>query len=123
PDCGEFTTAIVCCVPEVQLRLQGDTHPTLSTLRLNPTGTEVTVIELEPALKAAETERGALMVTLWGVVVPVRSPLNPENVKPRLAVALTGTIVPLLYQALAGLIVPPVPALVVKKYCVVKLAV
>jgi hypothetical protein len=30
---------------------------------------------------------------------------------------------PLLYQSLAGLTLPPVPALIVRSYCVVKLAV
>ena len=50
----------------------------------------------------------------------MRAPLKPENANPGFAVALTEAVAPLLYQPLAGLIVPPVPALVVRKYWVVK---
>jgi hypothetical protein len=65
-------------------------------------------------VKFAVTDFGAFMVRFWGVVVPVRSPLKPENVNPLFAVALTETAAPLVYQPLAGLIVPPVLALVVR---------
>jgi hypothetical protein len=40
-----------------------------------------------------------------------------------LAVALTETTVELVYHPLDGLIKPPVPAAVVRKYCVAKVAV
>jgi hypothetical protein len=46
------------------------------------------------------------MVTVCGDVVPESPPLKPENVYPLLGVALTDGVVPLLYQPLAGLIVP-----------------
>ena len=41
-------------------------------------------------VKFAATDFGAFMVRFWGVVVPVRSPLKPENVNPLFAAALTG---------------------------------
>jgi hypothetical protein len=81
------------------------------------------VIDPPPSeVKAAVTDFGAFIVRVWGVTVPVRAPLKPENTNPGFAVALTEAVAPLLYQLLAGLIVPPVPALVVRKYWVVKVA-
>jgi len=67
----------------------------------------VTVKVIVVPLKFAVTEAGALMVRFCGVVVPVRLPLKPENVYPLMAVALTGTTAPLLYQPLAGVMDPP----------------
>jgi hypothetical protein len=60
------------------------------------------------------TLSGALIVTVCGVAVPLSAPLKPVNEYPLLAVALTWTEVPLLYHPLAGLIVPPAEADVVR---------
>jgi len=58
-------------------------------------------------------------------VLPLSAPLKPENVYALFAVALTLTNDPLVYQLLDGLIEPPAAgeAAVVRRYCVVKLAV
>jgi hypothetical protein len=39
--------------------------------------------------------------------VPDRTPEKPLNTYPEAGIALTLTLVPVLYQALAGLMVPP----------------
>src|SRR5712691_5715167 len=77
------------------------------------------------AVKFAVTDAGPVMVRFCGVVVPDRAPAKPENWYPLLAAALTDITTPLLYQAVAGLMLPPATGLtaVVKAYCVVKLAV
>ena len=45
-------------------------------------------------------------------------PIQPVKVKPEFACALMVTFDPALRQPLAGCTVPPVPALIVRKYCV-----
>jgi hypothetical protein len=77
------------------------------------------------AVNPAVTDAAALIVTFCGVAVPVSPPLNPLNVYPAFAVALTATTAPALYHPLPGVIVPPADGLadVVRKYCVVNAAV
>ena len=67
-------------------------------------------------VKNAVTDAGPLMVRFAGLLVVDKVPLKPENWKPVAAVALMGTTVPALNHPLGGLIVPPVPARVVRKY-------
>ena len=50
-------------------------------------------------------------------------PVQLPKLKPVAGVALIETTVPLFFHPLAGLSVPPVPGLIVRKYCVVKFAV
>src|SRR4051794_34174742 len=75
--------------------------------------------------KLAVTVAGAFRVVFCGVVVPVRAPEKPVNWYPEFAVALTATTAPALNQPLAGAIEPPAArfAAVVRKYCVVNVAV
>src|SRR5437660_12230277 len=76
-------------------------------------------------LDVSETE--AFIVTLAEALGPVYDPLpapfQPPKEYPELGVALIGTSWPLLYQLLAGATVPPAPAFMTRKYCVLKLAV
>jgi hypothetical protein len=78
--------------------------------------------------KFAATLPELVMNGLWGVP-PERLPLKPINWYPLLGIAVTVTVVPLLYQplALAGdtVIVPDPGGFtdVVSRYCVVKAAV
>ena len=62
-----------------------------------------------------------------GLVVPVKEPVplpvQPVNVCPVPGFAVIETLAPLFFQPLAGVTVPPVPALIVRKYWIVKLAV
>jgi uncharacterized SAM-binding protein YcdF (DUF218 family) len=117
--------AIVWLVPGVHWNEHGAVHAAASTVRLSPAGLLVTVMLTGDAVKFAVTLKGPFIVTFCGVAVPVSAPLNPENVYPEAALALTETTAPALYHPVAGLIVPPADgfALVVSWYCVVKLAV
>src|SRR5258708_1798907 len=77
------------------------------------------------AAKLAVTVAGVFIVTFWGVAVPDKAPVKPENVYPPFAAALTDWTVPALSHVVAGLIAPPALGLVavVNWYWVVKLAV
>src|SRR6266536_4215183 len=78
----------------------------------------VSVYEVEVWVKFAVTLLLVFMITYPGEP-PVKEPLNPVNWYPALAAAVTVTCVPLLYQLLAGYIVP-LPGrdtAVVRKYC------
>jgi hypothetical protein len=56
---------------------------------------------------------------LFGPVYePVPLPTQPLKVKPGLACALMVTFDPAFFQPLAGCTVPPLPALIVRKYWV-----
>ena len=123
PDC--VAAVIVCVVPGVHCTVHGDVQATLSTISDNPAGELATVTLTCEIVNAAVTERGPLIVTFCGVVVPVNAPENPPNWYPLLAVAPTATTTPALYHPLAGLIVPPAVGLaaVVREYCVVNVAV
>ena len=80
-----------------------------------------------PQLKLAVSLIGPFIVTLVGLLVPVKEPfpvpLQPVKLQLAFGVAEIVTFWPLLYQPLAGPTVPPAPAVIVKKYCVVKFAV
>ena len=78
------------------------------------------------AVKVAVTFLGPFMVTLVGLIDPVRSTDQPLKLYPAFAAAETDTLCPLLYQLVPdGVTVPPADglAVVVKLYWVVKLAV
>jgi hypothetical protein len=75
---------------------------------------ETVVIDGGVPENPAVTLSAAFIVTVCGVPVPLSAPLKPENEYPLLAVAITWTEAPLLYHPLAGLIVPPVEADVVR---------
>ena len=70
---------------------------------------------------------GPPIVIEAGLFVPVKEPVPvPVQLtkwKPRLALALIETCFPAFCQPLAGVTVPPLPAVMVRKYCVVKVAV
>ena len=78
-------------------------------------------------MKFAVSVIGPFIVTLAGLLAPVNDPeplpVHPLKLKPLAGVAEIDTTCPLLNQALDGLTVPPVPAFIVRKCCVVKLAV
>jgi hypothetical protein len=61
-------------------------------------GKVCSVVVVAGRAKDAVTLRGALIVTLCGVVIPVRSPLKPvkRHAVEGVAVAVTGTLDPLL---------------------------
>jgi hypothetical protein len=67
------------------------------------------------------------MVMLAGLLAPVYEPLplpvHPVKENPAFGVAVIETPVPAFLQPLAGETVPPAPAFIVRKYCVVKFAV
>ena len=54
---------------------------------------------------------------------PLPLPVQPEKLKPLLGVALMETFAPLFLHPLAGLVRPPVLWLIVRKYCVLNVAV
>jgi hypothetical protein len=97
----------------------------LSTVSDNPAGELATVTLTCDVVNAAVTDSGPLIVTFCGVVAPVNAPEKLTNWYPLLAVALTPTTAPALYQPLAGAIVPPAAGLaaVIRKYCVANAAV
>jgi hypothetical protein len=70
---------------------------------------------------------GPPIVMETGLVVPEKEPvpvpLQLVNVKPVDGVAVIFTTDPLLFHPLAGVTLPPVPALIVRKYCFMKVAV
>jgi hypothetical protein len=101
-------------VPGFQEKVQGEVQPAPSTVNDRPVGALVTTYCTANTAKLAVTLLGAFMVRFCGVVVPLRAPVKPENWKPLLAVAATETTAPLVYQLLAGLIVPPALAAVVR---------
>jgi hypothetical protein len=72
------------------------------------------VVVIVARLKVAVTERGPFMVGVCGLVEPLKPPLKPVNAYPALAAAVTSTDARSLYQPLAGLMLPPVPAAVVR---------
>src|SRR5438552_3896883 len=78
-------------------------------------------------VKFAVSVIGPFIVTLAGLVVPLNDPvpvpLRLPKLKPAFGVAEIFTVCPLLKKALDGLTVPPVPALIVRRNCAVKLAV
>jgi len=78
-------------------------------------------------VKLAVSLIGPFMVTLAGLVAPVKEPdplpLQPLKPKPSLGDAEIGTLWPLLNQPLDGLTLPPVAAFIVRKRCCVKFAV
>ncbi len=117
--------AIVWLVPGVHCTLQGDVQFVPSTVSDRPAGELATVTATGVPVKLAVTVAAPFIVTFCGVVVPVNAPEKPLKVYPPLAVALTCTTVPLLCHPLDGLMLPPAVGLaaVVRKYCVVKLAV
>src|SRR5713226_9344575 len=69
--------AMVWADPGAHWNVCGAVYAVPSIVRLRPEGFVVMVVE--SGLKAAVTLRGALKVTFCGVVVPVRSPVNPPN--------------------------------------------
>jgi hypothetical protein len=110
--------------PGVHWNWQGAAQDVPSTASDNPDGTDVTVTGTN-ATNVAVTVAGPFMLTFCGVAIPESEPVKPVNPYPLFAAALTETTAPLLYHPLAGMTVPPADGLttVVKKYCVVKLAV
>ena len=70
---------------------------------------------------------GPPIVIETGLVVPEKEPVpvpvQPPKVKPVDGVAVIFTTDPLFFHPLAGVTLPPVPALIVRKYWVVKVAV
>ena len=54
---------------------------------------------------------------------PVPLPVQLLKLKPLAGVALIETVAPLFFHPLAGLTLPPVPAVIVRKYCVLNVAV
>ena len=105
--------AIVCVDPAVHCGEQGDVQAVPSMVRASPAGL-VAMVSVNTAAKLAATVTGAFMVTFCGVVVPLNPLENPLKRFPALADALTETTEPALYQPLAGLMLPPAPALVVR---------
>jgi hypothetical protein len=83
-----------------------------STVRESPTG-DVTSVVVGNTAKLALTDVGPLRVSVCGVDVPLSAPENPVNQYPPPAVALTGTV-PAFCQPLAGEMLPPLPADVVR---------
>lgn len=77
--------------------------------------------------KLAVSVIGPFMIKVAGLPEPLKDPtplpIQPVNVKPLFGKAEMVTLCPALIQLLNGLTVPPVPAFIVKKYRVVKLAV
>jgi hypothetical protein len=65
--------AIVCCAPVVQLIVRGAVEDTPSTLTCSPGGF-VSMVMLVPGPKFAVTDRGADMMIVAGLALPVRSP-------------------------------------------------
>jgi hypothetical protein len=57
------------------------------------------------------------------VYAPVPIPDQPVKLKPLSGVAEIETLCPLPNQLLGGVTLPPVPAFIVRKYCVLKFAV
>ena len=86
---------------------------------------DITIVVVgEIGVKLAVTECGPFMVMVCGLVVPERSPEKPVKLYPAAGVAVITTGVPELNQPPA-VTDPPASglALVVRLYCVVKLAV
>jgi hypothetical protein len=86
----------------------------------------VVIFSVVRRLKVAVTLFVPFITREVGLVVPVRSPVQPLKAYPELAVAEMDALCPLLYQFVPeGLTVPPAEGLapVDKLYCVVKLAV
>jgi hypothetical protein len=54
---------------------------------------------------------------------PMPLPVQLLKLKPRAGLALMETVAPLFFHPLAGLTLPPVPAIIVRKYCVLNVAV
>jgi hypothetical protein len=54
---------------------------------------------------------------------PVPLPVQLLKLKPLADVALIETVAPLFFQPLGGVTLPPVPAVMVRKYCVLNVAV
>src|SRR5579864_2245453 len=94
PAWGEVTL-MLWVLPGTQLKLCGAVKVVPSTTIARPDGLVATVMDAV-ALKLAVTLRGALMVTDWGLVVPIRSPVQLANWKPAFAVAVNCTTWPLL---------------------------
>ena len=69
---------MVCADPTTHWKLQGAVHGVESTVSDRPEGAVVTVTVVKAA-KLPVTLTGAFMVTFWGVMVPVKPPLNPLN--------------------------------------------
>jgi len=63
---------------------------------------------------------GPLIVIVAGLVVPEKDPeplpVQLLKLNPLLAVALIWPVLPLFFQPLVGITVPPVPAFIVRKY-------
>jgi hypothetical protein len=93
--------------------VQGAVQAEPSIVKPRPAGEVVTVLDTS-APKLALTETGAVMVAFCGVTVPLSPPLNPVNWNPALACAPTETTEPELYQPLTGVMLPPLPAVVVR---------
>src|SRR3972149_6098143 len=92
-----------------------------------PTGTVVTVTLIAFCVNVAVSVIGPFIVMFTGLVAPVNAPVpdpvHPPKLYPEMGVALMFTISPGLRHPLAGRTDPPVPATIVRKYCVEKLAV
>ena len=96
-------------------------------MKVRPDGLVCTVTEIEIGLKLAVSAMGPFIATVAGLLVPLYDPapvpLQAAKPCPAFAEAEMLTLCPLLKYPLGGLTVPPVPALMVKRYCGVKLAV
>src|SRR5512140_1107943 len=75
--CGE-DVEMVCCEPGAHWKVCGAVKVFPSTTICNPAGFVATVMAAG-TLKFAVTDLGAFMVTVCGVVAPLRSPVNPPN--------------------------------------------
>jgi hypothetical protein len=125
--------AVRPCGKFVKFRYTDELNPPIGMilkgmpLTLCPADTvwSLTAVNAKSAPKLAVTLLGTVMVTFPDVAVPVRSPLKPVNGCTPVGLALTVTTSPLLCHPLPGPIFPNAAglAVVVKKYCVVKLAV
>ena len=78
-------------------------------------------------MKVAVSVMGPLIVIDAGLFgpeyEPVPVPVQLLKLKPLFGVAVIETTAPLFFHPLAGVTLPPVPAAIVKKYCVVNVAV
>ncbi|HEU0210252.1 MAG TPA: hypothetical protein VFQ78_14895 [Candidatus Udaeobacter sp.] len=54
---------------------------------------------------------------------PVPVPVQPPKLYPLAGLALIETVAPPFFHPLVGLTLPPVPAAIVRKYCVLNIAV
>src|ERR1035438_8602513 len=114
PDGCVATVAMVCVLPAAHTTVQGAAQALPSTVRGGPAGL-ATMVWVKNGTKFAVTPAGPAMAGRFcGLVTPLSAPVKPENWYPLLAWALTEGDDPALYQPLAGWIVPPLAAAVVR---------